>query len=220
MKQYPVTRLIRPIRVDAKWDKYPWKDIPTLRLEHHMGSQPEHYPEVESGLAYDEDAVYLIFRVVDRYVCARKKAYQERVCEDSCVEFFFTPGEDISAGYFNLEVNCGGTAFFHHQKGRNVADIAVSGADFNQVQIAHSLPKIIDPEITESVTWVVEYRLPFSIFEIYTPFLQPSSGSVWRVNFYKCADECSHPHWLTWAPVDNPVPDFHRPEFFGELVFR
>ncbi|MCB0276848.1 MAG: diguanylate cyclase, partial [Calditrichaeota bacterium] len=26
-------------------------------------------------------------------------------------------------------------------------------------------------------------------------------------------------HWLTWAPVEHPKPNFHLPEFFGTLVF-
>ena len=34
-----------------------------------------------------------------------------------------------------------------------------------------------------------------------------------------CADRSSHPHWLTWAPVDCPQPDFHRKEFYGTLEF-
>jgi hypothetical protein len=219
MKSYPVRRLATPIQVDAHWEKHPWVGIPSLVMDHHMGEVPNHFPVVEARLAYDDDAIYAIFRVDDRYVCARKRSYQERVCEDSCVEFFFTPGEDIAGGYFNLEVNCGGTALFHHQQGRQVEDLAVSAVDFEQIKIAHTLPKIIDTEITESITWVVEYCLPFSILANYASLAQPASGVVWRANFYKCADESSHPHWVTWAPVNVPVPDFHRPEFFGSLVF-
>jgi hypothetical protein len=219
MKSYVVMRLARPITIDARWKKYPWAEIPHLSLNHHMGDMPEHYPVVRVKLAYDQDGLYAIFKVEDRYVCARKHVYQERVCEDSCVEFFFTPCEDINNGYFNLEVNCGGTVFFQHQLGRHIVDKPVSVPDFNQLIIAHSLPKIVDPEITESITWVVEYCLPFAILANYAPLIQPSSGVTWRVNFYKCADACSYPHWLTWSPVDLPTPDFHRPEFFGDLIF-
>ena len=42
----------------------------------------------------------------------------------------------------------------------------------------------------------------------------------WRANFYKCADRTSHPHCLTWAPVDFPVPNFHLPRSFGVLEFE
>jgi hypothetical protein len=184
-----------------------------------MGELPAHFPEVDIRLAYDDKALYLIFRVLDRFVCARKQNYQDPVCEDSCVEFFFTPGEDRSMGYFNLEVNCGGTAFFHHQKGREIEDVPVSIADDNKVQIAHSAPKNIDPEVSESTNWVVEYSLPFTILGNYTPLTIPAPGVIWYANFYKCADESTHPHWLTWNRVNLPRPDFHQPEFFGRLVF-
>ena len=40
-----------------------------------------------------------------------------------------------------------------------------------------------------------------------------------RANFYKCGDKTAHPHFLSWNPVEVPHPDFHRPEFFGKLIF-
>ena len=41
-----------------------------------------------------------------------------------------------------------------------------------------------------------------------------------RANFYKCGDKTAHPHFLSWNPVGTPAPDFHRPDFFGELILR
>ena len=38
--------------------------------------------------------------------------------------------------------------------------------------------------------------------------------------FYKCGDKTAHPHFLSWNPVGTPAPDFHRPDFFGELILR
>ena len=36
-------------------------------------------------------------------------------------------------------------------------------------------------------------------------------------NFYKCGDATEMPHYLSWNPIQTERPDFHRPEFFGEL---
>jgi hypothetical protein len=219
MKRYSVARLHRPLRVDAKWDKYPWNEIPSLDLDHYMGEKPDHIPGVHAKLAYDDEAIYAIFRVEDRYVCAKAQSYQDRVCEDSCVEFFFTPGADISEGYFNLEVNCGGTVLFHHQRWRDVDEVPISDDDFYHVWLEHTMPKIVDPEITEPVVWVVEYRLPFTVLMRYAQIDQPGPGVIWRANLFKCADLCSHPHWLTWSPIDFPEPEFHMPSQFGYLEF-
>ena len=78
----------------------------------------------------------------------------------------------------------------------------------------------MNSELKEKTTWVVEYRIPFSILKEYHAFSNPGEASVWRANFYKCADESSHPHWITWSPIDNPTPDFHLPDYFGKLVFE
>ena len=43
-------------------------------------------------------------------------------------------------------------------------------------------------------------------------------GDVIKGNFYKCGDETPRPHFGAWSPIENPTPDFHRPEFFGDLV--
>ena len=62
MKRYSVARLHRPLRIDAKWDKYPWNEIPSLDLDHYMGEKPDHIPGVHAKLAYDDEAIYAIFR--------------------------------------------------------------------------------------------------------------------------------------------------------------
>ena len=93
-------------------------------------------------------------------------------------------------------------------------------SEYGTMSIAHSLPKIVDPEIREPITWTLEYRLPLAILKKYCAVHTPATGVVWRANFYKCADASSHPHWLTWSPVDFPTPQFHLPEFFGTLEFE
>lgn len=219
-KMYTVNRISHPVHPDGRWDKAPWTDIPSVYIEQFMGEEPVHKPVVESKITYDQDAVYVIFLVKDRYVRAIANHYQGEVYKDSCVEFFFTPGEDISIGYFNLEVNCGGTALFQFQKIPRKDPVKVSTEDFEKIRIAHSLPEIIDPEIKDTVSWTLEYRIPVEILSHYCQVIPPAYGVQWKANLYKCADSSSHPHWLTWSKVDAPKPDFHRPEFFGTLEFK
>jgi hypothetical protein len=188
----------------AYFKQIEWQNANTLKLQNYMGEKPEHFPDVRAQLLYDEKNIYVFFKVEDRYVRAVAKKNQDMVCKDSCVEFFFTPSEDISEGYFNVEINCGGTLLLYHQIARNENRKEVSESDCKKIQIITSMPKIVEPEITEPTTWTLKYALPIEILG----------------NFFKCADDCSHPHWLTWAKVDKPKPDFHRPEFFGTLVFE
>jgi hypothetical protein len=217
---YTVSKVQLAPEINAEWDKEPWLSIPALSTKNYMGDKPEHFPKAQAKLAYDDQAIYVIFRVEDKYIRAVAKKYQDSVYKDSCVEFFFTPGLDIDKGYFNLEMNCGGNALFHHQKMGDRESMAITEQDFNKLTIAHSLPKIIDPEIESDTTWTLEYRLPFSILENYAQVTRPGTGVEWQANFYKCADACSHPHWLTWSHIDYPKPQFHLPQYFGTLRFE
>ncbi|MBN2210471.1 MAG: carbohydrate-binding family 9-like protein [Sedimentisphaerales bacterium] len=201
------------------WDRGRWSRTPALKLTHYMGDRPEHFPVTQAKLLYDDEHIHVFFRVEDRYVKAVARAHQDSVCRDSCVEFFFTPGIDIAQGYFNVEVNCGGMVLFYHQKGRNIDRRMISVDDIARMRVEHFLPEYIDAEIEAPTTWTIKYALPLAVLEAYAPVSRPRQGVTWRANFYKCADQTSHPHWLTWSPVDKPTPDFHQPQFFGVLEF-
>ncbi len=218
---YDVQRLDRSMTIEAKWDAPPWAAAEPIELTHHMGKRPAHFPRTRAKVLYDDAAVYVTFRVEDRYVRAVAKRHQDSVCLDSCVEFFFTPGPDVSPGYFNLEMNCGGTMLFHWQVRPREGMVDVAGGDLARIEVAYTMPRTVDPQRDEPTTWTVAYRVPFEVVAKYCPGAErPGPGVRWRANFYKCADATSHPHWLTWAPVDHPSPDFHRPASFGTLVFK
>ncbi|MBF0230732.1 MAG: hypothetical protein HQK63_14285 [Desulfamplus sp.] len=63
-------------------------------------------------------------------------------------------------------------------------------------------------------------RYSISLLRRYCKVIIPALNVEWRANFYKCADKTSHPHWLTWSPVDFPKPNFHIHESFGILKFE
>jgi hypothetical protein len=218
-QEYKAARLPRPLRIDGNWDKPFWKKIEPLVIDRHMGDAPVHRPRTLARLAWDDQALYIIFRVEDRYVRAVAKNYHDPVCRDSCVEFFFTPGLDLGVSYFNLEINCGGTLLFRwNPEGK--APVPVAARDCDLIQIGRTLPKIIDPEIEDPMNWSIEFRLPFAVVEKYCPDARkPENDILWKANFYKCADGSSHPHWLTWSFVDHPTPRFHMPKSFGFLRF-
>ena len=219
--KYTIIRAADLLDVAAKWNDPAWSGVRPITIGNHMGEKPKHFPRVMVKLVYDVDSVFVIFHVEDQYVLATAEKHQDAVCIDSCVEFFFTPGEDVSVGYFNLEMNCGGTMLMHFQRIPRKDSRPLNLADIRQIELRHELPRIVEPEISEPTTWTVAYRIPFAIVEKYFPgkFQKPAAGVKWRANFYKCADKSSHPHWLTWAPVGQEQPDFHRPKDFGVLEF-
>ena len=66
-------------------------------------------------------------------------------------------------------------------------------------------------------SWDLYYELPFSLIRLFFPDFAPE-GRL-RANFYKCGDLTKQEHYLSWNRVECEKPDFHRPEYFGELIF-
>lgn len=219
-KKYQVHKLIEPMKINADWDKPQWQKAEPLEIRLFMGKEPAHQPRTQAKLLYDDNNIYVIFRVEDRYVRAVASEHHGMVCRDSCVEFFFTLGSDIGDGYFNLETNCIGTILCFHQTGREQNQRKLTAQQLDRIEIATTLPRrVIEPEVPGPVTWTLEYRLPLRILIDYCKLIRPAAGVKWRANFYKCADKTSHPHWLSWSRIDRYIPDFHRPEYFGTLEF-
>lgn len=218
--EYNVPRLEQSILIDAIWDKPQWQNIESIVLNNYMGIVPEFRPYTEARMMYDDYNIYVIFKTADRYVLCENKHTNDPVWEDSCVEFFFAPDKNLPDRYFNLEINCGGTALMHYNIIPREQFKVIDVEDIEQIEIAHSLPKIVYPEVTEPVTWIIEYRIPVNVLRKNSIITHPEKGVVWKGNFYKIAENTTNPHYITWAPVNNDKPDFHLSEFFGNIRFN
>jgi hypothetical protein len=216
---YQVARLEAPFQPDGNWNKPQWQKVHELTLTHWMGAVPSFRPVVHAKMMYDDLALWLIFKVDDHYVRSVATEINGRVWEDSCVEFFFSPDLKKPLAYFNLEMNAGGVPLFHYKDPDNPAAGLPPVDDIKKIVRAGSLQNIIDPEIKEPFTWTMEYKIPLDIINRLSNAAKPAPGVRWHANFYKCGDKTSSPHWITWAKVDYPVPNFHLPQFFGLIEF-
>ena len=217
---YNVSKLTGSMKIDGNWTKAEWKNITAIDIKNPMGDKPIFTPSVQAKMMYDDENLYVIFRVNDKYVRCMVTGINGPVYEEPAVEFFFSPNPEYPARYFNLEINCGGTPLMHYNDFSNKQRTPLDEGDINKVEIAHSLPQVVDPEITEPVTWTIEYRIPLDMLGKYSKIILPKAGTEWRANFYKIAEKGTNIHFLTWSPVNNPVPNFHLPQFFGTIKFR
>ncbi len=174
-------------------------------------------------LAYQDRALTGCFFVEDPCFLARYQGFQQPVFKDSCVELFLQPHGQ--GGYFNFEFNALGAMLLYW-----IEDPVREGSGFRrytilpaahcqQVEITPSLTKPVDAENPRPLAWSLGFRIPISLLEIYAGKLAPLSGQHWRGNAYKCGDETSHPHWVSWAPVGGEL-DFHQPDYFGDFLFE
>ena len=221
--QYRVVRRNTPPQQNEAWDGPFWASVPVLEVSNFHPKSTEHHPRTRVKLAHTGDAVHTYFRVNDQYVISRHQGLHAPVSNDSCVEFFFRPKPD--KGYFNFEVNCGGSLLvFYIENHKRTPEgfekfTKLSPELANKVKIETTMPKVIEKEIAEPVEWSLRYTIPLDILEHHAGPVRPLSGQTWRGNFYKCASECSKPHWATWSPIGEQL-NFHLPEYFGELTFE
>ena len=167
-------------------------------------------PRCGGRIARTQDALVVDFRVSGLDLRARNTEDNGRQWEDSCVEVFIQDPED--GNYYNFEINALGKVLActgpdrHNRTPRPVEEME-DILRFSQVEGG--------PIEEEGIhTWRVGVVIPFYLIGI-DPENLP--GSI-RANFYKCGDKTAHPHYLSWSPVETLRPDFHRPEFFGELI--
>jgi hypothetical protein len=220
--EYRVRAASPPPPLGAGWDDPVWERAVTLEVGHFRPESSDHRPRTRARLLYGETGLHGLFRVEDRYVRSVHTRFQDPVFEDSCVEVFLEPRP--GRGYLNLEFNCGGTLLASHvtdhrrTPGGFAAFTRLSEEDGRQVLVRASLPPVVDPEITDPVTWQLAFFAPTALLERYVGPLGPLGGQAWRGNLYKCGDRTSHPHWAAWSPVD--ALNFHLPRCFGTLRFE
>ena len=164
----------------------------------------EYRPEARAYVAWDASGLHVLLCAREETIVAKAKAFDGDVWLDSCLEFFFRPFED-DPRYINIETNAAGAALIGigpHRDDRVRLSECPPGMNFRAS--AHC-----------GGWWAVAYAVPNAVIEGW--FGRPlTAGSALRGNFYKC-DETLHPHFGSWSPVEAPEPDFHQPDFFGEL---
>ena len=162
-------------------------------------------------IARTQDALVVDFRVSGLDLRAQNTEDNGRQWEDSCVEVFIQDPEDKT--YYNFEINALGKVLAcsgedRHNRVARPADEMEEILRFGQLESNGPLDE------GGIRTWRVGVVIPFDLIGI-DPENLPRSI---RANFYKCGDKTAHPHYLSWSPIETEKPDFHRPEFFGELI--
>jgi len=225
---YVVEKVTTGPALDSGWESADWKNVKSLAIANFLTDPKlkvsDHRPQTMVKLVYDDRGVYALFQAADKYVKCVNTNFQSATCDDSCVEFFIRPKPSAGpeqGGYFNFEINCGGAVKCRYTKidknDRKISTHPIDRQDRDSLKVFHSLPATVDPEIEKETVWTIGLFAPFEFLERYVGPLGDRGGQQWRVNFYKCGNKTSHPHYGAWAPVD--VPDFHTPRCFGTLEF-
>ncbi len=178
------------------------------------------WPEVSSyrpmasfSTAYSRTHLYIDFLVRCNYLRAENSDNQSPVSEDSCVEFFVEP--QPGGEYWNFEFNCIGAINASHRMVRP-QPTRLDAGQLATVRRYASCGTRPFREIEGLFTWNLLVAIPLSLIGLDADNMPEKV----RGNFYKCASATSEPHYLSWNPILTEKPDFHRPDFFGDIYFE
>lgn len=170
-----------------------------------------YHPLTVASAGHDGKDIYVDFFVRCNYLRAVNYENNSPVHQDSCVEFFVAPKGNVP--YFNFEFNCIGTIHaacrMDRHNGKNLSD-----EDLARVRRYASCGSRPFNELEGLFAWDLCAAIPLELIGL----KWDGKPVVMKGNFYKCADLTTFPHFLSWAPISTPQPDFHRPEFFQEII--
>jgi len=161
-----------------------------------------YHPRTELQLSHSSRSLHLLYSVEEEYIKADCLKDKDPVWEDSCVEMFIAFGDERA--YYNIEANSRGSLYMCKGEDREHREF-LSEEKYASVKRTAKAGG-------EEGRWSLSLDIPSEVFD-----LKSFSGTRARANFYKCLGSR---HYLSWAPVLTPKPDFHRPEFFKEIAFE
>lgn len=185
-----------------------WSQVPTLEVSNILWL-PDVGIRMNQQVCYDDTGIYVHQRCVEANIRAEYTGPLARVCEDSCMEFFFGIYED-NCRYVNIEVNPNGSIH-----------MSLCVHRYNAIRMVSDPKALLDLRTARTEDgWELFYKIPLSFLQLLNPAFALTSGRIIPANCYKCGDLTVQPHYLTWNPVTTEVPDYHTPNDFGRMILE
>lgn len=169
------------------------------------GSAPESYGQ----MILTEKSLKVKLVVKEQNPRCMISEFNGNVFQDSCVEFFISPNGTVS--YFNMEFNSNGVMLLGF-KAPDLRRIRMECENYRELFN-------IKPFLGEDF-WSVEFDIPKDFILKYFPNATFGENSSMKCNFYKCGDCTNSPHYAAWNSVEWETPNFHLPQFFGNVIFE
>lgn len=167
-------------------------------------------PRTTVHLARTDVFLYVLFSVEAEQVRALHTRDLEAVCEDSCVEFFLANAENTR--YWNFEFNAIGTCNASVRKDKKTDVRRLNETELRSIVRFPSLGTAPIADTGAPVAWSLLVGIPLALIGC-----EEEIPPTLRGNFYKCGDKTLRPHYLSWNPIPTPAPNYHLPQYFGEL---
>ena len=196
MKQYKIVTL----------DTADFDRANTLNVDEYVWGG-EYRPKTSAKMLFTADGtLWLKMTCEEKNPKAVHLAFDEEVWLDSCMECFF--GFVRGGKYINCEMNSLGVSKIGVGEGRDGR---------TSIHLITDIPKI-KAEKTEGEWSVSAVFTPKILKDVFGGDYKTDKGTVLFGNLFKVGEETHTPHYGMWNPIVWDVPDFHRPECFGEFI--
>lgn len=177
------------------------------------GKEFPYHPLTVFSVAHSGQYLYVDFFVRANFLRAVNYKDNSPVHEDSCIGVYLQPRDGKE--YFAFEFNCIGTIRASRRTCRDDASY-LDAEQLSAVKRYASCGTRPFQEVEGLFAWNVVVAIPLRLIGVEFD----GKPLTLHGNFYKCASATQQPHYLSWAPIDTPAPDFHRPEAFGEITLQ
>lgn len=161
--------------------------------------------ETEVRLLWNSDLLFLRFRAKYRVLTvfpdAESNGRRDQLWDRDVAEVFLQPDPSIPKRYKEFEVSPNGFWI----------DLDIAPGEKRDLNSGLRRRVVLDEA---NKVWVAEVVIPLKCL---VARFDPTA--TWRVNFYRVEGEDEPRFYSAWRPTMTPVPNFHAPEAFGELVF-
>ena len=181
-----------------------WDNANVAEVTRVNWSKFPYAPNTTAKILYNDYGIYVQMQTDEEEILAKRTKQNSDVSNDSCMEFFFRPNEN-DPHYLNLEFNPFGTMYFGYRTDRyNYENPDVNNRFFDM------------ESYVEEGNWILQYFVPFSFID------SLCGGHTKKMygNLFKVGVETAVKHYVTYAPINTPEPDFHRPESFVEFILE
>jgi len=181
--------LAAPVRFNSDW----------------QGKNADPERETEVRLLWTPESLYLRFRAKYRVITvfsdAEPDGRRDQLWDRDVAEVFLQPDPSHLRRYKEFEVSPNGFWI----------DLEIAPGEKHDLKSGLQRRVILN-EVAK--TWVAEIALPMKcLLDRFDP------AAAWRANFYRVEGVAEPRFYSAWQPTRTPVPNFHVPEAFGELVF-
>ena len=183
-----------------------WERAGLLRFNADwQGKNADPGRETEVRLLWTPEILFLRFRARYRTITvftdAEANGRRDQLWDRDVAEAFLQPDRSHLRRYKEFEVSPNGFWI----------DLDIAPSEKHDLKSGLKRRVVLDEA---QKIWVAELAIAMKcLVAMFDPAL------AWRVNFYRVEGAQEPRFYSAWKPTGTPVPNFHVPEAFGELIF-